>query len=157
MACEMKPICNFVFGFLLCTLPMDTIDVEIMVRMVKGIHTFKKDHTTETATCCPLSRKIKPFLSLQKKIKAYEEEKRHKNCQLHPYPIQFTKKNTPNKRFRERPNRRSKQRKLDMDVSPHLRQRGQQTCWPNSQPQNLHLLPPSLPWLPTQGYPLQPL
>ena len=101
--------CDFVFRFLWCTLPMDTIGIELTVRTVKGIHTFRKNHTTEAATCSPWSRWMKPFPSLQKRIEAYKEEKRNENSPFHPNPIQFTKKNTPNKRSRERSNRRSRQ------------------------------------------------
>ena len=57
---------------------------------------------------------MKPFPSLQKKIKAFEEEKKDKNNPFCPNPIQFTKKNLRNKRSRERSNGRRKQRKLDM-------------------------------------------
>ena len=90
MACDVKPACDFVFGFLRCTLPMDTIDVELTVRTVQGIHTFRKDHTSESATCSPWSRWMKPFSSLQKKIEAFEEKKRDKNSSFHPNLIQFT-------------------------------------------------------------------
>ena len=42
MACDLAPLCNFLYGFFQCQLPEDTIDVEIIVKTMKGIHTFKK-------------------------------------------------------------------------------------------------------------------
>ena len=80
MACKMKPGCGFLFGFLWCSLPRDTIDVELTVQMVQGIHTSRKDHAVGTATCSPWSRHVKPFPPLQKKAKAYEEDKRDKTA-----------------------------------------------------------------------------
>ena len=112
MASEMKHACDFVFGFLQYTLPMDTIGVELMVRMVKGIHMFRQDHMTEAATYRPWIRWMKPFPSLQKKIKAYKE-KRNENSPFLPNPSS-SQKSIPNKRSRERCNRRSNWRKLDM-------------------------------------------
>ena len=111
MACDLKPTCDFIFGFLKCTLPQDIIDVELTVRKVKEIHTFRKDHTTESATW---SREMKPFPCLRKKVEAFGEEKKDENSPFHPNPIKFTMKDAPTKRSRERSHRRSKQRKLDM-------------------------------------------
>ena len=54
---------------------------------------------------------MKPFPSFQNKIEAYEEEKRDEN---NPNSIQFTKRNASIKRYRERFNRKSKQKKLYM-------------------------------------------
>ena len=76
MACELKLSCNFLFGFFQCALPEDTMDIEVTGRTVKGIHTYRKDHTTESATCSPWSRWMKPFPSLRNKIEAFKEEKR---------------------------------------------------------------------------------
>ena len=36
MAREISPICDFIFGSLHTCLPMDTVDVELTIRMVKG-------------------------------------------------------------------------------------------------------------------------
>ena len=117
MACDLKPTCDFIFGFLLCTLPMVTIDIELTVRTIQGIHMYRKDQISKQVTCSPSNRLMKPFLSLQKKIEAYEEEKKDKNSPFHPNPIQFTKTNLSAKRSRERSNGRRKQRKLDMGCS----------------------------------------
>ena len=47
MACEISPICDFLFGSIRTNLLMDTVDVELIVWMVKGIYTYRKDHTVE--------------------------------------------------------------------------------------------------------------
>ena len=114
MACDLKPACAFFFGYLRCSIPVDTIDVELTVRTVKGIHTFRKDHTSEQATCRPLSRQMTPLLSLRKKIEEFEEEKNDENSPFHPNPITFTKKEAPTRRSRERSHKRSQHRRLDM-------------------------------------------
>ena len=40
MACEISPICNFLFGSIRTNLPTDTVDVEQTVQMVKGNYTY---------------------------------------------------------------------------------------------------------------------
>ena len=64
MAREISPICNFIFGSIWTGLPMDTVDVELTVRMVKGIYTYRKDHTAKSTMFLPWSRTIIPFPSL---------------------------------------------------------------------------------------------
>ena len=78
MACEISPICDFLFGSLRITLPTDTVDVEMTVQMVKGIYTYRKDHTTESMIFTPWNKKVTPFLSLRCKIQAYKDEQRDK-------------------------------------------------------------------------------
>ena len=109
MACDLKPACNFFFGFLWCTIPMDTIDVELPVQTVQGIHTFRTDHTTESSTCIPCIKWMKPFPSLWKKIEAFEEKKKDGTKK----PI---KKSTPSRRSRNNTQEKgkSKTRRLDM-------------------------------------------
>ena len=74
MAREISPVCNFIFRSIQTGLPMDTVDVELTVRMVKGIYTYRKDHTAESMVFLPWSRTIIPFLSLRRKIQAYQDE-----------------------------------------------------------------------------------
>ena len=114
MACELKPTCKLFFGFLWCSLPRDTIEIELTVRTVQWIHTFRKDHTVKMATCSPWSRWMKLFLSLQKKIEAYEE-KRDEISWFHSNPNPFTKRSPFSKRSRENKQKmgKSKVRKLD--------------------------------------------
>ena len=63
MACKISPICDFLFGSLKMTLPTDTMDVEMTVWMVKGMYMYRKDHTVESTTFTPWSKKVVPFLS----------------------------------------------------------------------------------------------
>ena len=74
MAREISPICNFIFGSIRTGLLTDTVNVELMVRMVKGIYTYKRDHTAKYTVFSPWSRTIIPFPSLQRKIQAYQDE-----------------------------------------------------------------------------------
>ena len=77
MACNLAPQCSFLYGFFQCDLPEDTIDVEITVRTLKGIHNFRKDCTSQKSTCTPWGLQVKPFPSLRKMIKAYMEERQN--------------------------------------------------------------------------------
>ena len=53
---------------------MDTVDVELTVRMVKGIYTYRKDHTAKSTVFLPWSMTVIPFPSLQRKIQAYRDQ-----------------------------------------------------------------------------------
>ena len=146
MACELKPSCNYLFRFFWCALPEDTMDIKVTVRMVNGIHTYRRDHTTESATCIPWSRQIKPFPSLRKKIEAFKEEKRDENSPFTPSPIKFTKKAVPSKRYRDRSHSRgkSKSKKLDMGhFAPSMAKR-QAFFGPHYLHQRPHQPPPLL-------------
>ena len=76
MAREISPICNFIFGSIETGLPTDTVDVELTIRMVKGIYIYRKDHMPESTVFSPWSRTVIPFPSLCKKIQAYQDENR---------------------------------------------------------------------------------
>ena len=51
MAREISSICNFIFGSIQTGLLTDTVDVELMIRMVKGICTYRKDHMAMNPQC----------------------------------------------------------------------------------------------------------
>ena len=53
---------------------MDTVDIELTVRMVKGICTYRKDHMAESMVISLWSRTIIPFPSLRRKIQVYQDE-----------------------------------------------------------------------------------
>ena len=76
MAREISPICDFIFGSIWTGLPMDTVDVEFRIRMVKGIYMYRKDYTAEFMVFLPWSRIVIPFLSLCKKIQVYQDKNR---------------------------------------------------------------------------------
>ena len=48
MAREISPICNFIFGSIWTGLQTDMKDVEITIRTVKGIYTYRKDHMAKS-------------------------------------------------------------------------------------------------------------
>ena len=74
MAREISPICNFIFRSIWTGLPMGTVDIELTVRMVKGIYTYRKDHMAKSTVFLPWSRTIIPFPSLWRKIQAYQDQ-----------------------------------------------------------------------------------
>ena len=78
MAREISPICDFIFGSIWTGLRMETVGIELMVRMVKGTYTYRKDHMAKSTVFSPWSRTIIPFPSLLRKIQAYQD----KNNQL---------------------------------------------------------------------------
>ena len=53
MACILKPECNFLHGYFRCLLPIETMDVEVKIKMTRGIHTFRRDQTTQVISCNP--------------------------------------------------------------------------------------------------------
>ena len=64
MAREISPVCDFIFRSIRTGLPIDTVNVELMVRMVKGIYTYRKDHMAKSTVFSPWSKTIIPFPSL---------------------------------------------------------------------------------------------
>ena len=74
MAREINPMCDFIFGSVCMCLLTDTVDLELTIRMVKGICTYHKDHTAESHDLfSPWSKSVIPFPSLRWKIQAYED------------------------------------------------------------------------------------
>ena len=80
MASGISPVCDFIFRSIWTGLPMDTVDVELTVRTVKGIYTYRKDHTAEFIVFSPWSRTIIPFPSLRRKIQAYQDENKQSSA-----------------------------------------------------------------------------
>ena len=75
MACVLMPQFNFLYGYFCCQLPEDTIDVEMTVWTMTGIHMFKRDHSTQVISCRPWTSRLCPYQSLARKMKAYFELK----------------------------------------------------------------------------------
>ena len=73
MARILHPECNFLHGYLKCLLPVETVDVELKVKMMQGIHTFKQDRTSQVIKCNPWSTRLCPDASLVRKMKTYLE------------------------------------------------------------------------------------
>ena len=76
MAREISPVCDFIFESIQTGLPMDAVDIELMIRMVKGINTYRKDHTAESTVFSPWSRTVIPSPSMCKKIQAFQDKNR---------------------------------------------------------------------------------
>ena len=102
-----SPICDFIFGSLHTCLLTDTVDVELTIRMVKGIYTYHKDHTAESTVFSLWSKSMIPFPSLRCKIQAFQDDNSkqmiaqnsHMTLQFPapPKPHQSPRKCTPGK------------------------------------------------------------
>ena len=59
--------------------------------MVKGIYTYRKDHTAESMVFSPWSRTIIPFSSLCRKIQAFQDESKQTSAwnKSHGMPYLF--------------------------------------------------------------------
>ena len=68
MACDLAVICDLLYRYLKCGLPDDTIDMDLKVCTLKGIHTFKKDYKSQTFRCSPWRVEVQPYPNLQRKI-----------------------------------------------------------------------------------------
>ena len=76
MAREISPICDFILRAIRTYLPTDSVDVDLTITTVKGIYTYRKDHTTGSTTFTPWNKKVLPFPSLRWKIEAFQDDKR---------------------------------------------------------------------------------
>ena len=107
MAREISPVCDFIFSSIYTSLPTDTVNVELMIRTVKGIYTYRKDHTAKSIVFSPWSRIVTSFPSLCRKIKAFQSKSRQTtawdNNNTMPYfstppkPKHNPRKHTPGK------------------------------------------------------------
>ena len=95
MACVLMPQCNFLYEYFQCQLPEDTIDMEVTVRTMKGIHMFKRDHSTQVISCRPWTSQLCPYKSLARKMKTYLELKDQVADPLHTNPIYPKRPDTP--------------------------------------------------------------
>ena len=68
-----KPDCNFLHGYFRCLLPTETVDIEVKIKMMRGIHTFRRDWTTQVISCNPCSTGLHPNPSQIRKRKTYIE------------------------------------------------------------------------------------
>ena len=71
MACMLVPQCNFVHRYFRCLLPEETIDAAVTIKTMKGIHTFRRDHTTQIISCKPWSPRLCPYPSLVRRMQTY--------------------------------------------------------------------------------------
>ena len=71
-----------IFGSICMCLLTDMVDVELTIRIMKGIYTYHKDHTVESTIFCPWSNSVIPFPSLRWKIKAFKDNNNSKQVAL---------------------------------------------------------------------------
>ena len=76
MAREINLLCDFIFGSIHPSLPTDTVDVELTIRTVKGIYTYRKDHMAKSTVFSPWSRTMIPFPSPHRKKQAFQSKSR---------------------------------------------------------------------------------
>ena len=87
MACILQPQCNFLHGFFRCHSPVATVDVEVKITSVQGIHMSKRDRMCQIIKCNPWSTRLYPHPSLIKKMRTYLKLE----GKLGPKPIQQPK------------------------------------------------------------------
>ena len=68
MTSEITPTCDLVFGYLRCSLPKDTTDIDLKICTLRGVDSFKKDRSSQVNKCSPWGTEITPFPSLKKKM-----------------------------------------------------------------------------------------
>ena len=89
--------CSILFCYFSCNLSEDTIDVIVTIHTLKGIHTFRKDCTTQISKCSPWGSEVRPFPSPRKKMKDYLEERQtidnpfSRSFPNRPHPSLFAK------------------------------------------------------------------
>ena len=82
-ACELLMQYDLVFGILKCTLPEDTIHVDLKACTPRGIYTFRKDRRTQIMKWSPWGTEIQPYPSLKKMV----EFMRHRQTIATPLAI----------------------------------------------------------------------
>ena len=73
MACILHPECNFLHGYFRSQLPVEMVNVEVKVKTMQDIHTFRRERTSQVIKCNPWSTKLCPYPSLIQKMKTYLE------------------------------------------------------------------------------------
>ena len=91
MACLLQPECNFLHGFFRCKLPVEVVDVEVKITSMQGMHTFRRDWTTQLIKCTPWSTKLCPHPTIIKKMKIFLEVE----GQMGPIPVPISQFRPP--------------------------------------------------------------
>ena len=90
MVCILKPECNFLYGYFRCLLWIETVDIEVKEKMMRGIHTFRRDWTIQVISCNPWSTWLCPYPSLIRKMKTSLELEGKLGPQLQSQPCTST-------------------------------------------------------------------
>ena len=75
MACLLQPEYNFLHGFFRCKLPVEVVDLEVMITSMQGTHIFRRDRTTQLIKCTPWSTRLHLHPTIIKKMKTFLEVK----------------------------------------------------------------------------------
>ena len=97
MVCILMPECNFLHRYFRCLLSEETVDVEVKVKMIRGIHTYRRDLTTQVISCKPQSPRLHPYPSLIRKMQTYLEREGKNGNQPHTSTYQLGKTTSPQK------------------------------------------------------------
>ena len=147
MACNLLPSCSFLYTVLSCQLLKDIIDIELMVRTLKGIHTYRRDCNIQTSSCSPWSSQVHPFPSLIKKMEAYMEERRNIENPFHPNHIHpnrlsafpFTRFHISKKKKAKTPVKRSKIKNQKTNSRQRKERKLEGCCPPPGNNASLHI------------------
>ena len=82
MACILMPQCSFTNGHFRCILPEETIEEEVKVKTMKGIHMFRRDHTTQMISCKLWDPRLHPYPLLPRKMQPYLDLEGNNSSQL---------------------------------------------------------------------------
>ena len=130
MACTLRPECNFLNGYFRCVLPMETVDVEVKVKMMQGIHTFQRDRTSQVIKCNPWSTRLHPYPSLTWKMKTYLELEGKLGPKPRPQPQTHPQQPSHNKPSCKQPNQ-APTPWLERPQDPRQMTKGRGLCLPN--------------------------
>ena len=97
MACILHLEYNFLHGYLKYLLPTETVDVELKIKMMQGIYTFRQDRTSHIITCNPWNTRFHLYPSPIRKMKTYLELERDLAQNQNPNPKPSQHKTTLNK------------------------------------------------------------
>ena len=67
MACKLSMQCDLIFGIIKCTIPEDTVDVDLKVCTLRATHTYRKDRSTQNIKYSPWGTKVQPYPSLKRR------------------------------------------------------------------------------------------
>ena len=81
-----EPECNFLHGFFSCHLPVEMVDVGVIITSMQGTHTFRRDRTCQVIKCNPWSTRL--HLTIIKKMKTHLELEGKLGPKLQPYSNQ---------------------------------------------------------------------
>ena len=117
MTCILRPKCNFLNRYFRCLLPLETVDIEVKVKMMRGIHMFRRDKTSQVIKYNPWSTRLHPYPSLIQKMKTYLEledklgpKPRHQH-QTQPQPSTSAPPQNNNSKTRKAPGPKMNEKK----------------------------------------------